>query len=329
MLVVFLVASALLSGLQAAQTRSNQARHAMGGTFKIWVPAGMIGDNYWIYLNGHIASAPPRGTSDPRNNNLVVVPSGKLDAHGKRTTIDGWELWGANGRVLKMKHENYEGLTDYINSESGDALHIFQVTELPLHTGKYTVEVAMLSGAPSSGTVLSANPFPFVVTRKYVVDVGTDQPTRLYVAVPDNWSSNPEPIPALAANRVCPASTAAAPDVDQMKGWIEDYKTDPAVMMLHDARATLPAQTNGIVVLARPVAPGGPREFDGSQVRDIVDTIAARHVFPSEDEVAACQARFPQFSESYGVYGNLIRFIAKDMASLRKLGTDLSAASSP
>ncbi|HUV70829.1 MAG TPA: hypothetical protein VMW15_14295 [Terracidiphilus sp.] len=49
-------------GTQAKALKARPASHsrAANGTLKVWVPAAMIGDDYWIHANGRIVSAPPR-----------------------------------------------------------------------------------------------------------------------------------------------------------------------------------------------------------------------------------------------------------------------------
>jgi len=34
------------------------AADAKEDTLKVWVPAGFVGNEYWVYLNGHIVSSP-------------------------------------------------------------------------------------------------------------------------------------------------------------------------------------------------------------------------------------------------------------------------------
>jgi hypothetical protein len=74
------------------------------------------------------------------------------------------------------------------------------------------------------------------------------------------------------------------------------------------------------------VEQGGPREFDGAQIKYIVDAISSDFSFPSESDVASCRSRYPQFSRSYAAYSDLVSVIDKDLQSLRDLAAKLEAS---
>jgi hypothetical protein len=307
------------------------------GKLKVWVPAGIIGDDYWIYLDGRIASAPPRGTTDPKRRDLVVTQTGTL-SHG---TGDGWEIWGRDGMLLRMHHENYDNLISYINSTPGvsscslkkagdscpleeasrDGAGMFRAFEISVQPDKYTVEVEILSpGNMHGNTVGSPVTFPFVITRKYVVDVGPRQAPEIYVAVPDGWSET-RLSQALMARRLCPQS-AAPPDDIQLQGWLKQYMDDPVVKGLRGADTS----SKGVVLLDLPAAQGGEREFDGSQVLYIADAISARGYLPDHREVQECRELFPQFSRSYAAYDKTLSVVDNELERFHKLGRTLGSA---
>ncbi len=323
-LVLLLVTVGFPPNASAQKAGSSKSGRSALGTLKIWVPAGMVGANYWIYLNGHIVSA-PRGTADPGSQSFITVATGKIGSDGRRETKDGWEIWTAEGLVLKMLHENYDSrLTSYLNSGPGDTLHFFQTFDLRLHPNKYTVEVAILSRGGPSGSPYSMSPLPFVITQKYVGDVRPGQITQLYTGVPDDWSDT-RLAQALLADRVCPKGPAP-PDADQLQRWVKEYMDDPMVKILRGVDTSTPSRPKGGVVLNLPPTQGGPREFDGNQIGYIADSISVRHNLPSHSEVAACQSRFPQFSQSYAEYDKMISLIDSDMESFRKLAATLIAS---
>jgi hypothetical protein len=292
------------------------------GTLKVWVPAGMIGDDYWIYLNERLKSGPPHGSTDPRSHDFMTVSVGPIGSNGHQESKDGWDIWTSEGLILRMRHEIFDSrLASYIDSAAGDELHVFKVFELQLHPDKYTVEIAILSRGGSSASPFAVNSFPFVVTQKYVADVRPGQITKLYTGVPDDWSET-RLAQAMRVDRLCPDG-AAPPDFAQLQHWVKDYVDDPVVKSLHDVNASSFSPPKGVVVLNLPSAQGGPREFDGSQITYIVDAILAHHNLPSHDEVAACQGRFPQFSRSYAAYDKMMSSIDTDIASFRKLAADL------
>jgi hypothetical protein len=321
--VLILIFVLVISGAQANAVQAVAHKSSVPGRLKVWIPAGMIGRDYWIYVNGHIVSAPPHGPASPKSNEILVVASGRIGSKGNRETMDGWEIWTKQGLILKMRHEEYDDrLMSYIHSGSGDDLHLFQPFEIALRPAKYTVEVAILSEGASKLPPHSPSSFPFVITRKYAVDVIPGQVARIYPGVPDDWTEDPLP-PALAAYRVCPKG-AVAPDADQLRRWVGDYMDDPMVKILRGVDSSSVPSSQGVVVLNLPPAQGGPREFDGKQIAYIVDAIAVRNPVPGHREVADCQNRFPQFPQAYALYDKTVSFIDDEIESFRKLAPDLT-----
>src|SRR5207237_9817161 len=66
------------------------------GNLKVWVPAGMIGDDYWIYLNGSLRSAPPHGPTDPRSRSFMTTSASSVGSEPE--TRYGWDIWTKDGR---------------------------------------------------------------------------------------------------------------------------------------------------------------------------------------------------------------------------------------
>jgi hypothetical protein len=319
-LILFLVTFGLLAHGHAARTASNKSLRPAFGNLKIWVPAGMIGDDYWIYVNGRLRSAPPHGPTDPRSRYFMTVSNSSVGSEPE--TRYGWDIFTRDGLILSMRHEDYDHrLSTYINSASGDTLRVFQTIELPLPSDKYTVELVILSMAPSYGRLPSARFFPFVISRKYVADIRSGQTTQLYPGVPDDWSDPLGAFPVRALPRFCTGSPT--PDADQMRLLVKDYMNDPMVKILRRASASVLSRPKGVVVLDLPLAQGGSREFDGTQIKHIADTISANHVLPKHHNVAECQRRFPQFYESYAEYDKMIEVIESEMESFRKFGAEL------
>jgi hypothetical protein len=271
------------------------------GTIKIWMPAGMVGTDYWIYVDGHVVGAPPH---DAVPYDTIVVK-----------VSDGWQAWSASGEVLATHHENWDGrLVSYIHADPPDPQHIFQATEFSFPPGTYSIQGMLLS--PQDST------FPFVVTRPYSVEVKTGEAIQLYIAIPDGWSKGPAPVPARAMRAFCP-STSELPDFDELQRWASDYMADPMVQRLEDASSGVRLPGQRVVTLALPAEQGGPREFDAAAIAAIVDAITLTKAFPRQDDIARCAARYPEYAEPYAKYGRAIAAIDKDEASFRKLAKDL------
>lgn len=323
-LVLLLIPSVLSPCASAAQGGHNNSSRPAAGTLKVWVPAGMIGDEYWIYVNGKILSAPPHNSPDLAGRNYLVMATGLLKSQSKRG--DGWQIVTTQNHVLKMHNADYENLGSFLQSEneSGEVLSppIFQAVELRLPPGKYNVELAILSRGNVHGlTGGSPNSFPFVITPKISFGIQSGNTTEFHLAVPDQWSETVAPV-AVQAHRACPGGDPSPPDRNQLERWLKDYADDPSVVALGDADST----SKRVVVLDLPLASGGKREFDGGQIRHITDAILASHDVPDHAEIEECRRLFPQYSQAYAVYDKTIsRIIGKDIEQFRALATKLAA----
>lgn len=279
---------------------------AGAGTLKIFVPR-RVGDDYWVYLNGHLVSAPSHGTPTGESD-FLYVPIQK-----------GWEIWGEKGLRLTMSNESFHGLDEFLNSGGNAAQQLFQPVVMKLDAADYTVEVVMSSEHKSYGPGESS--FPFVVTRKYQTSVRVGDTEQVYIAVPNNYSS--DMAIAAAINRACPwiqhGGSPAAPDLDWLKRTMNEYGADPMVRALQRAAATQGAQSQNVVMLDLPSSQGGPREFDRKQIGRIVSFIAANDNLPSHGDVAACMDKAPQFSRAYTQYDRLLTVVDQEMESFRNL----------
>jgi hypothetical protein len=318
LLILSLAAPGVATQADAQAHPANHARSAVG-TLKVWVPASVIGDDYWIYANGKIVSAPPRSPALPKGG-IVPVRQDKSSSHPR-----GWGLWSKNGFILGMHHEEYDDLIAYIGSASLDPEHIFRETDLPLRPGHYTVELAIHSpvSLPSHpANTYDESPFPFLFTRRYEVDIRAGEATRLYPGIPDNWGAPQFAAPAMAPRWVS-SSQSAPPSVDALQILVNEYMNDRMVKLLRGVDAAILSQPKGAVVLDLSEEEGGPREFDKYQVRIFADAIAARRKVPQHGDIAELRRHYPQWSPSYDAYDKVITVIDNDLESLRKLGAPL------
>jgi hypothetical protein len=290
---------------EAEATRVAEKSEEPGkGMLKIWVPAGAVGDDYWVYLDGHIVSAPPR-----RKRELIVDMMGSAVGPGEVRWLDfgNEHLAIRDGDFVDGEHFNKaiiisSYISRNIDLQSGDAKHLFYPVDLPLQSGKYNVEVAYLLKGLGS--------FPFAVTRKYIADLRISERTQLFIGVPDAWS---EFDPAVAQPLVCaflpsPGGNSNADVLGLMTNTMTRYLNDPMVQALRALNASVLSRPKGIVVLDLPAAQGGAREFDGSQVRYIANAILQEYEKrgPRHEDVARCRQSNPEFSQSYDEYDRLI-----------------------
>jgi hypothetical protein len=200
-LILFLV---LIGIPRQANAALNDVPKPTSARLTVWVPSGVVGSDYWIYVNGHIVSAPPHPTSDA-GSGVVAMKSKK-----------GWQIFGQNGLVLKEIHDDGwdRDFSPYaLDAESREALHLFQPVELPLSAGKYKIDMAVLLPGP-----FYKSSFPFVISAGWEVDVEPGKPKQLYLSVPDAWEQGIV-VPAMAAqsNKACPGDVPSAPNRDEAK----------------------------------------------------------------------------------------------------------------
>ncbi len=284
---------------QAADTAS-------AGTIKVFVPAGMVGADYWIYVDGHLAGGPPHEAMHPYGSSNIVVVK----------TSGGWQTWNSNGVVLGMSHENYDKSLDaYINSNPPDPQHIFQATELSFPPGTHSVQGMILSPKAESR-------FPFVLTRTYSIEVKPGETAQIYIAVPDDWTNVPAPPPARAIRAFCPSS-AQLPNFDELQSQASAYMAEPMVQVLVTASSGVRTPGQRVVTLALPAELGGPREFDGAGISAIVDAITLNNAFPGPDEIERCATEYPDYAGPYRDYGRAIAAIDQDVGHFRQLAKDL------
>jgi hypothetical protein len=287
------------SSSQGAPTESASA--SASGTIAVWVPAGIIGSDYWIYLNRRIVNAPPHSTENLNPANFVLV-----------RTENGFEIFNAGGRQLRAVDDSWDTDVDaYVSSHPSDVPHVFQEVDLTVRPGSYTLDAAYRSD--------SGQEFPFLFTHSQTITVTAGQTTKVYLAIPNGWS-NLHPFAAQAA--FCSVNPAA-PDFDALKSRVDTYMADPLVKAVRDASAAARASSTHIVTLNLPPEQGGQREFDGAELSYIVSGIQAVHYFPSDEDVANCEKYHPEYASSYANYRQTLVVIDNDVASLRRFADGL------
>ena len=281
------------------------------GRLKVWVPAGAIGDTYWVYLDGRIVSAPPH-PSRPAASDVITVK-----------TKTGWEFWNKRGLVLRSVGDqgwdrNYDPYG--LDSTALDALHLFQAIDLPLRAGKYNVDMAALSN-PSQASL------PFVFTGRWDVEVLAGRTKQLFLQVPAHFTNIATSGRAQGAFQICTdePSPPSRAQVDSLQRTINEYMADPLVKSLHTASRRYRPSSARAAVIGLAASQGGPHEFDGAQIEHIVDAISSRFSIPSRSDIAACRNRFPQFASAYAEYGRFAADIVDDLQSLRDFAGQVKA----
>jgi len=259
------------------------------------VLAGLVGDDYWIYLNGHVVDAPPREKRERFNEKIMVsIDDGnrKLyyldDNHWINIYLDG-----------KFTTNTQSYIDRFVDPASGDANHLFYPVDLRLIPGKYAVEVAYLTHGQNGG-----NSFPFVLTERFFVDIDSSNDRKTeYIGVPNDWDVDH----ARAELAQCTAD-GGGPELGLITEDIKNYLNDPVVHALQRLDFSMTSGPKGLVVLNLPEALGGVREFDRNQIKYMANEILENYQeYPSHETVADCKKNnAAEFSESYDEYDKLI-----------------------
>jgi hypothetical protein len=277
------------------------------GTLIVWVPAGFTGDDFWVYLDGHLVSAPPHGTRKHIS----------MHFHGK----DGaWLILNPNGiggllteNGYFVDNDNYRSyLHANLNAESGDSKGLFYPLHFPIQHGTYTVEVAYLK----NGTDQSS--FPFAISPKYQANVYPypSSVTELHIGVPDDWVFSEHGIPVMA-----PEGCVDKPNASYIMQQMKTYFDDPVVQAL-----TVPqgySNSDGIVTLDLPLAQAGSRGYDSAQIKYIASAILDRYYNidhgPSQSYIDDCKNSHPEWSLSFDEYGRIISDAKGALQSVHRL----------
>jgi hypothetical protein len=273
-----------------ASAAGARTAHPITGTLVIRVPAGIIGTQYWVYVNGDIVSAPPHEPFPTFAPDTIVVP---LD--------NGMELWNQSGRVLGVENERY-------THRPQDFEKAFQSIELTNVSAPSRYEVTlMVAGNPKDG---SLSWFPFVTTaNKQRIEIAAGETATLDLAPPREWAPGPRAarLKALPSNFGAPAELARQWQ-DELQKQMKLYDEDPVV------RALLPVATQfsaaqparARVEVELPLALGGRRTLDAAQIDAIVTALVSRYRMETGDmrrafgsENAALSAQFEHAVEAF------------------------------
>ncbi|MGB6856195.1 MAG: hypothetical protein WBE03_04855 [Terracidiphilus sp.] len=287
------------------------------GTLTVWVPTALVGGDYWVYIDGRIASAPPHSNSAGKNG--FIWPSQRHDDDNRAI---GWDIevtdHSGNFRgQLAIRHGYFLNdaaylsyIKQYLDPASGDSMGLFSAVNLPIQPGPYTVEVIYFSHDHYDAS------FPFAISPKYHATVEDRSSTELHIGVPDDWASFSMPV-AARGNPACDKK----PDVSYIVEQMDAYLDDPVVEALSMHKEY--SDTDGVVTLDLPAADGGPREFDSAQITDIARAILAHYYKidegPSQSYIEDCKNSHPEWSSSLDEYGIVIGRVKDELQFVHRL----------
>ena len=296
-------AALMLLGV-TAPSASSPGSDGDTGQLRVWAPAGVVGDQYWLYVDGRIMSAPSRRPSFGRRSHLVPVKSAR-----------GQEFWGAKGLVFRQIRDaawdpRYSPAS--LDAASRDALNLFQRTDLHVSSGTHRVELVARSARQDSA-------FPFAFSAPWTVTVRAGKTADLFLPLPRSYVDF-----APAAQRaydLCGhgAMAPTASDVDYLHDELRDYIADPAVIGLQYAKASLePRRATTVIDFA--AAEGGRRDYDAAQIALMAGSVRGRYNFPDRKQIASCRNKYPQFASAYDEIDLLTANVAKELETLGDLG---------
>jgi len=287
------------------------------GALTIWVPTGLVGDNYWVYLDGHIVSSPPH--SDIAGKAGIIFPDQRLDDQNHPI---GWDIQvdDPSGNVrggFSIRHgyflidnANFRSyIKQHLDPASGDSMGLFSAVNLPIQPGNYVVEVVYFSHNEYYSS------FPFAISPKYQANVGDRGRKELYIGVPDDWE-RVEKAAAAHGNPSCDEKPDASYILNQMNAYLDD----PVVQEL---TAKLGSSNDDSVSLDLPIADGGSREYDRVQIRYIANAILGHYYNidheTSQSYIDDCKISHPEWSKTFDQYGKIVSDVKGEFQFVHRL----------
>lgn len=251
--VLTVLSSVFVAG---ADRRPLQAAGAQRGTLAVKVPRGLLpSEDYWVYVNREIVSAPPHGAFATLANELMHS--------GASPGSDSESYWDASGRAVLSEAGRFTYLRPGLRER------IFaRESPIQLVPGKYIVDLV---------TRAADAPFPFTFAR-FEVSVAAGKTAEIEFGIPTGTSE----MRVARAERCSTCSFSGHPPEQTLK-FIQDDLTRtqaalekvPMVAVLNEALLSLPIDpARRPTVYARlPAAIGGGRDLDARQISLIVEAL--------------------------------------------------------
>jgi hypothetical protein len=289
------------------------------GWLTIWVPAAVVGDNYWVYLDGHLISAPPHDNQtksisystfndgnaevswDSSGPLLLKIVNGEYNPQSIQmyrarfidvlTRTDDCREMSPHGLIYDAECiHRYMWQTEKDDQWTLDRNHIFYPVTRRLHSGAFKVDALYFSDRDAQSVS-----FPFVITPQYVADVEVGQRAEIFIGIPENWSNEETPT---AAHHAC-SLLDGSPILDYIMTESRRYISDPAVRALKAPGVFDVSTPDGNVVLDLPPDQGGTREFNRAQIRDIANQILKNYELPTLAQITDCKNAHPESSQTF------------------------------
>jgi hypothetical protein len=302
-----LVAAALI-GLCPAVAQVVPTARPLLGTLVVEVPAGIIGTDYWVYVNKHIVSAPPH--DDFASLNPVQI-----------TTPHGYDYFGPDGLIVSTEGNSYARFANEAEST------LFQEVTVKVAPGSYVVEVLAKAGRREW---TGSHVFPFLVKdSRYTVQVDPGGTATVKAVPPPGWGVSAAIGASAAETTLSDARAIAVRENDRFEGNAKAYYADPVVKVLVNTMIAFSSSPpfRPTVYVDLPETAGGPRELDAAQIDLIVDAAVEHfHYHLEADRIAALKREARGFDSFFDELAGRVEEFNKGIESLRTISEKLRRA---
>lgn len=262
-------ASAFLDAVRTGDV--SQIRH---GKLRLRIPSGLIGSNFWLYVDGQLKTIPPRPIERFEASRIDLMDG------------SGVEFWDQAGMAVRLLANRPSHVRPGIESR------IFQTTlEFSLPPGDHPVE--LLTEDP-----FSQSSFPFR-SSKLQITVATGA-----TIASDLWSwGGPHQAAPLAADYVMTDIEKVNAYVQGLSKKAEKFDADPIARQLSSAAAAARSSppSKRTLQIDVPWEPGPPREVDAAQIAIMIDALARLHSISAPSDsirrmMAQSQSHSPQLT---------------------------------
>jgi len=264
----------VLAGIFVATSDQVQAQtvRPLQGTLILKVPRGLLpSQDYWLYVNGQIVSAPPY---EPFAHNREFS---RIDVGV------GYEYWDRDGRAARFEGGRFTYLRPGVREP-----RVFESHPIQLAPGKYVVE--LLTRAVNRS-------FPFAVAR-IEAQVAAGKTEEIEFGTP----AGTDELMVARASRCSTCSFSAHPPDKTMEfiqndfnRTVQEYGEIPIVAVLNQVQLNLsvtpPSQSSVFANL--PDSMGGGRALDARQVSLIIEGLETNYRFPSIDGNSSLRSAAP------------------------------------
>lgn len=295
-----------------AHAQATAKKGASPTILSVLVPAGAIGNNYYVYVDRKIAARPPH------------KPVGQPLALMLVQTDTANEFRDANGRVLRSVNGEWdtESTTRLSDRSWRSTLGLFNLIEIAVQPGRRVIEILVLPrDSLLAERQLSARK-PWLITRPLEVSVDPGQRRELVIPPPLEIDG----LVALMARATgpcvgVPLASNGMPDIDWLGKRKDAYLNDPLVsaMLLVDKGKLL--ASNGLMRIKLPQELGGERELDEVLVPYLAKVILWRHDFPSRKSVEGCKKVSPQHASVFDQYSSTVNALREQQRQFEELAT--------